>query len=321
VNELHVVVGAGAVGTRTAVLLAERGHRVRLVSRSGGGPESAGVERVAADAADRARLVELTRGAAAIYNAVNPPYHRWPQDWPPIATALLAAAEAAGAVLVTCSNLYGYGPVDGPMTEDLPLAATGPKGRVRARMWEDALAAHVAGRVRATEARPSSYLGHGSQSMVGDRVLPRAARGRRAWLLGDPDQPHTFSHPADVARTLVVLGADERAWGRPWHVPSNAPTTQRRVVEDVCDAMGVPRVPVSRTPRGLLTAMGAMSPLLREFGEVRHQYERPWVLDDSRARQTFGLAPTPWAEIVAELAATYRPAGSPPSPAAASSAA
>jgi nucleoside-diphosphate-sugar epimerase len=146
--------------------------------------------------------------------------------------------------------------------------------------------------------------------MVGDRALPRAAAGRRVYLLGDPDQPHTFSHPADVARTLVVLGADERAWGRPWHVPSNPPVTQRQVVDETCDAMCVPRVPVSRVPRGMLTALGLASPLLREFGEVRHQYERPWLVDDSRARETFGLEPMPWADVVADLAATYRPTGS-----------
>ena len=305
-SELHVVVGAGPVGARTATLLAERGHRVRVVTRSGGGPD--GVERVAADAADGDRMRALTSGAAAVYNVVNPPYHRWPQDWPPVAAALLAAAEAAGAVLVTCSNLYGYGPVDGPLTEELPLAATGPKGRTRARMWRDALAAHEAGRVRVTEARPSSYLGHGPASMIGDRVLPRAAAGRRAYLVGDPDQPHTFTYTPDVARTLVVLGSDPRAWGRPWHVPSNAPVTQRRVVEEVCDAMGVDRVPVSQTPRALLTALGAVSPPLREFGEVRHQYERPWLVDDTAARAAFGIEPTPWAGVVADLAATYRPA-------------
>src|SRR4051794_22534219 len=165
--ELHVVVGAGAVGTRTATLLADRGHRVRILSRSGAGPDDPRVERVSADAADAGRLADLSRGATAIYNAVNPPYHRWPRDWPPIAAALLGAAEREGAVLATVSNLYGYGPVDGPMTEDLPLAASGPKGRTRAAMWHDALASHAAGRIRATEVRPSSYLGHGSQSMVG----------------------------------------------------------------------------------------------------------------------------------------------------------
>jgi hypothetical protein len=109
---------------------------------------------------------------------------------------------------------------------------------------------------------------------------------------------------------LVTVGADERAWGRPWHVPSNALVTQRSVVDQVCDAMGVARVPVKPVPRWLLRVMGATSPLIREFAEVRHQYERPWVVDDSRARETFGLEPTPWPAIIAELAATYRPAGS-----------
>jgi len=62
--------------------------------------------------------------------------------WPPIANALLVAAERSGAVLATTSNLYGYGPVSAPMTEATPLAATGTKGRVRVQMWRDALAAH-----------------------------------------------------------------------------------------------------------------------------------------------------------------------------------
>src|SRR5687768_7845898 len=107
--ELHVVAGAGAVGTRTASLLADLGHHVRILSRSGTGPEDPRVERVAADASDAEAVARLTRGATAIYNAVNPPYHRWPRDWPPISAALLGAAERAGAVLATVSNLYGYG--------------------------------------------------------------------------------------------------------------------------------------------------------------------------------------------------------------------
>ncbi len=36
---LHVIVGAGPVGTATANLLAERGEQVRVVTRRGTGPE------------------------------------------------------------------------------------------------------------------------------------------------------------------------------------------------------------------------------------------------------------------------------------------
>src|SRR5215469_11677552 len=108
--ELHVVVGAGAIGAGVALALADGGQRVRVVTRSGSGPADAGIERTAADASDADQMARLAGGAAVIYNCANPPYHRWPALWPPIASSLLGAAERSGAVLVTVSNLYGYGP-------------------------------------------------------------------------------------------------------------------------------------------------------------------------------------------------------------------
>ena len=100
-----------------------------LVSRSGAGPDLAGVRRAAADAADADRLTELAAGAVALYNCINPPsYPVWPTYWPPVAEAFLVAAERTGAVLVTASCLYGYGPVDEPMVEGMPDAAAGDQG-------------------------------------------------------------------------------------------------------------------------------------------------------------------------------------------------
>jgi nucleoside-diphosphate-sugar epimerase len=220
----HVIVGAGPIGTATAALLVEEGHDVLLVSRSGspGGP---GVVSIATDAADSAAMRTLCDGAVAVYNTANPAYHRWAQDWPPIADALLGAAESSGAVLATVSNLYGYGPVDGPITEGLPLRAQGTKGRVRAEMYTEALEAHRAGRIRMTEVRASDYVGPGAQSHLGDRVVPRLLSGKRVSVLGSPDKPHTWTYTEDVSRMLVTAARDERAWGRAWHVPSNPPRT------------------------------------------------------------------------------------------------
>jgi len=120
---MHVIVGAGPIGSRTALLLAQRGETVRVISRSGRGPVAEGIELVAADAADPAKLTELTKGAVAIYNCANPAYHTWLTDWPPLAASLLQAAEANEALLVTLSNLYGYGPVNGPITATTPMRA------------------------------------------------------------------------------------------------------------------------------------------------------------------------------------------------------
>jgi uncharacterized protein YbjT (DUF2867 family) len=77
---LRVIVGAGPVGSAVATLLAAEGEQVRLVTRSGRGPSHPSIERVAADAGDAGRLRELTKGAVALYNCANPPYHRWPEE-------------------------------------------------------------------------------------------------------------------------------------------------------------------------------------------------------------------------------------------------
>jgi hypothetical protein len=50
-------------------------------------------------------------------------------------------AESSGAKLVFADNLYAYGPVDGPLREDLPAAARGRKGRIRIQMAAELLAA------------------------------------------------------------------------------------------------------------------------------------------------------------------------------------
>ena len=51
-----------------------------------------------------------------------------------LAAALLRAAETSGALLLTTGNLYGYGAVDGPMAEGLPLQPNTEKGQVRVRI-------------------------------------------------------------------------------------------------------------------------------------------------------------------------------------------
>ena len=311
-GELSLVIGAGVIGSEVAGMLAKRGDRVSVVSRRGSGPAG-----VAADAADAGAMARLAEGASVIYNCVNPPYHRWPADWPPIAASVLAAAERSGAVLVTLSNLYGYGPavsggaVSGgydeahPMTEATALAATGRKGRVRARVWQDALAAHQAGRARVAEVRAADFIGPGAQSALGERIVRRVRLGKGVSVLGRADRPHTWSFTGDVAGMLVTAGSDPGAWGRAWHVPSNEPRSQRQVIDDLARAAGVGQVRVGEIPSAVLRGMGLLSPLMRELRETEYQFRDDFVMDSTAAQATFGLKPTPWEEIIAE---TARPA-------------
>ncbi|GIG85759.1 NAD-dependent epimerase/dehydratase family protein [Plantactinospora endophytica] len=305
---LQVVVGAGPVGQGLARLLAERGERVRLVSRRGAGPEHPGIERIGADAGNQERLAGLAEGAVALYNCVNPPYHRWPTDWPPIAAALLAVAERTEAVLATTGNLYGYGPVLGPITEAAPLRPYGHKGEVRARMWQDALAAHEAGRVRVTEVRGSDYLGAGAQTLVTRLVVPKVLAGRPAYVPADLDAPHSWTYVGDVARTLVAVAADERAWGRPWHVPSQPPVSIRALAARLAELAGAPAPRLGTMPPALLWLGGVFDPTVRELRETAYQFRRPFVLDSSAATATFGIEPTGLDTALRETAGLAAPA-------------
>ncbi|WFE59905.1 NAD-dependent epimerase/dehydratase family protein [Micromonospora sp. WMMD712] len=312
---LHVIVGAGPVGTATAHLLAAAGERVRVVTRRGTGPEHPGVERVAADAADPDRLAALADGAVALYNCANPAYHRWATDWPPLAAALLTAAGRAGAVLATVGNLYGYGPVDGPMTEDIPPAAGGTKGQVRNRMWAEAVAAHRAGRVRVTEVRGSDYLGVGALS-VPMMLLPRVLDGRRVVLPVDFDAPHTWTYVDDVARTLVRVAAVERAWGRAWHVPSPPAVSARELAARAAALADAPAPRLTRLPYPALWLGGLVNPFVRELRETAYQFDRPFLMDSTAATATLGIEPTPLGSALAQTVAALRaaPASAPRRP-------
>ena len=303
---MQLVIGAGAVGTATARLLSERGDDVRLVTRSGGGPEHPAIERVAADATDGDALAQLAAGATAIYSCAGPAYPRWATDWPPLAAGLLRAAETSGAVLVTTGNLYGYGAVDGPMTEDLPLWPNSEKGRVRVRIWEQALAAHLAGRIRTAEVRGSDYLGAGAVSPMTVLVLPKVLVGKRASVPADLDAPHSWTYTGDVARTLVAVASEQSSWGRAWHVPTGPPRSFREVAARATELAGLPGPLLSAMPYPVLWIGGLFDPTARAVRETQYQFRGPFVLDSTAATEAFGISPAALDDVLRETIADLR---------------
>ena len=181
------------------------------------------------------------------------------------------------------------------MTEHDPLAATGPKGRTRAAVWAQALAAHQAGRARVTEARAADFFGPGvrGQSPIGQRSIPRLLDGRAISVPGDPDVPHSWTYLPDIAAALITLGADERAWGRAWHVPTNPPMTQRQFYSALASLAGAPPPTLRPVRPWLIRAGGLLVPYLREFPEVTYQFTQPFVVDSAAYQDTFGAGTTP----------------------------
>lgn len=296
----HVVVGAGPTGTATALRLAESGDDVRVVTRRGAGPAHPRIELVAADAATR--LTELSAGAATIVNCAMPPYHRWPEETPALSAALITAAERTGAAYLNLSNTYGYGPVEGPQTADLPMRPTTIKGRVRAAMYLDGLAAHEAGRIRFAEVRPGDYLGVGAQATFNMMIGPNVLAGREVVFPADIDSTRSWTYTGDVAATLVAAARSDRSWGRAWHTPQTSHLTVREMVARYAAVAGVPAPPVREMTPQELHALVVADPVMAETAEMQYLYQWPYVLDWTGTAEAFDLKPSPLDDVLRELA-------------------
>ena len=290
--------------------LLARGETVRMVNRSGRAPVPDGVEVVGGDASDPAFTTAVSVGARVVYQTLNPPYHQWEELFPALQAGVLAAAEANGARLVSMENVYMYGrPAGRPLTETRAHDAHTHKGRLRSRMSGELLAAHEAGDVEVAIGRASDYYGPrgGAQSNLGDRVVPPALAGRTASVLGDPDQPHTYTFIPDIGEGLAVLGEHPDAPGRAWHLPNDPDTrTTRELVEVVYRLAGQARTRVRQMPVLLLRAVALTNKTVRELLEMGYQFEEPFVVDSTDIRTLLGVPATTMERGLEQTVDAYR---------------
>jgi nucleoside-diphosphate-sugar epimerase len=267
-----------------------------------------GVDWRPADATDPDAATAAAEGASVVYQCLNAPYTDWPARFPPLQRGVLSAAERNDALLVSLENLYGYGPTAGKaMTEDLPLAATTVKGRTRAAMTQELLAAAEAGRVRIAIGRASDFFGAGitTGTTLGERVFANAIAGKRADFIGNPDLPHTYSYVPDIAAGLATLGTDERAVDGVWHLPGPETVTTRQLLELVAGDVGHP-VGVRTLPKLAVRALGLFNPMMRELVEMSYEFDESFVLDTTKYQSTFGNAATPLTTAITATVAWYR---------------
>lgn len=307
-NELHVVLGAGPLGRAVAEALRAQDTRVRIVNRSGRMAEAPdGAELRPADLYDPSDVRAVTAGAAAVYQCAQPEYTKWRQQFPTLMAAILEGLNGTGARLVFGDNLYMYGPVDGPLHEALPTAATTRKGRARAQVAEMVLEAHRSGRTPATIGRASDFFGPWVRnSLLGERVFGPPLVGKGAQLAGNIDLPHTASYIGDFGRALALLGTRDEALGQVWHIPNDQPAiSQRAFATLIFEQLGKP-ANMSTMGAGMMRLGGLFIPAARETLEMMYEFEQPFVVDSSKFARTFGMKATPLREAIATTLAWYR---------------
>ncbi|MDQ0194171.1 NAD-dependent epimerase/dehydratase family protein [Paenibacillus wynnii] len=305
-KELHVIFGTGPLGKWTMRELLKLNKKVRLVNRSGnkkGFPDE--VEVVAGNAFDTKKVVELTKGATAVYQCAQPAYHDWVKSFLSMQQSIVEGTAANEARLIVAENLYMYGmPTNVPFIETTTYNAHTRKGQVRQDMTEALELAHNAGKLSIARVRGSDFWGPDDFSAT-PFIFGSALTGKRASILGNKHKPHTFTYAPDFGKALAIAGTNDIALGQIWHVPSNPPITQIQLMNLIAAELDI-HVKTRVASTRLIRLLGLFNPVMREMVEMMYQWNHPFVMDSSKFEKTFGMKATSVNEAINNTLSWYR---------------
>jgi nucleoside-diphosphate-sugar epimerase len=298
---MQTILGAGgAIGAALLDALSKSPEPLRLVSRH---PlrAAAPVQWVSADLSDPDQTIAAVAGSRIAYLLVGLKYDTavWRELWPRIMRNTIEACQRAGAKLVFFDNVYAYGKVAGPMTEQTPFNPCSRKGEIRAQVAAMLLEEVARGNLIGLIARSADFYGPNVRNSIANlMVIDRLAKGSKALWLVDDSVPHSWTYAPDAGQSLCALVACDTAWNQTWHVPTAPdPPTGERLVAMAAAALGTPpRCQILGRP--LLKLAGLINSDIRESYEMLYQYDSAYVFDSSKIA-TLGLTPTDYAAGIA----------------------
>lgn len=304
----HTILGAGgSVANALVPLLDARNLPVRLVGRR---PASiAGAEIRTADLTHRQQTIDAITGSSIVYLLAGLKYdHKlWAEAWPLIMDNAIEACKQVGARLIFFDNVYMYGPVRGPMTEQTPYNPRSKKGQVRAAVATTLERAWKAGEITAMIARSADFYGPGAKNGIPNAMVfePMSQRKTPMCLVNDA-LPHSYTYVPDAAQALLKLAESDSAWNQVWHLPTAPqPLTSREFITAAAAAMGRPEK-YRTLSRFMVKIAGLFNGTIREVHEMLYQNDRPYLFDSSKFARAFGFAGTPYAEGIRITAESYQ---------------
>jgi nucleoside-diphosphate-sugar epimerase len=306
---MQTILGAGgAIGTELLKEFARTGQSVRLVSRNPK-PIQGAAQTISADISDLDQTIRAVSGSSIVYLLVGLKYDLrvWHELWPRIMGNAMEACKRAGARLIFFDNVYMYGKVNGPMTEQTPFNPCSKKGQIRAQIATTLLNEIKAGKLSALIARSADFYGPNARTSVANiLVFDKLAKGATAsWLVNDA-VPHSYTFCPDAAKSLTILAASDSAWNQTWHLPTTAhPPDGKQFVELAAREFAVePKYRVLGRP--LIKLAGLFDQNTRESYEMLYQYDSVYLFESAKFSKTFSFEATSYAEGVRRVAATYK---------------
>jgi len=302
---MQTILGAGGtIGTQLLRELSQAGKRVRLVGRN---PKilHGATEVVSADLSDLEQTIRAVSGSKTVHLLIGLKYDVkvWRELWPRIMNNVIEACKRSNAKLIFFDNVYMYGKVSGPMTEETPFNPCSKKGEIRARIATTLLNEIKAGTLKAMIARSADFYGPNTLTSVANiLVFDKFAKGTVASCLVNDSVPHSYTYTPDAARSLALLADSESAWNQTWHVPTASnPPTGNEFIQMVANAFGVkPRYRVLSRP--VIRIVGLFDSNIRESYEMLYQSGSEYLFDSTKFSKAFSFEPTSYVEGIKRTA-------------------
>jgi nucleoside-diphosphate-sugar epimerase len=306
---MQTILGAGGViGTELLKHLAHAGQAVRLASRNSRPVEGA-AEAVPTDLSNLDQTMRAVSGSTVAYLLVGLKYDIaiWRELWPRIMSNAIEACKRTNTKLVFFDNVYMYGKVNGPMTEQTPFNPCSSKGEIRARIATMLINEFKAGTLTAMIARSADFYGPNAATSVANVLVfdKLAKRATPSWLVDD-SVPHSFTYTPDAGNSVALLARSDSAWNQTWHVPtaSNPPTGKDFIGMAAREFGAEPRYRVLSRP--MIKIAGFFNSNVREVYEMLYQNDSEYLFDSTKFSKAFGFQPTAYAEGIRTTASAYQ---------------
>lgn len=305
----HIILGAGgSIGNVLTDELLSRGEPVKWVSRKG--HKIPGVDAEGGDIIDLDFVNGVIEESSTVYLLVGLQYNIaiWRAKWPKIMNNVIDACKYKGAKLIFFDNVYMYGHVDGPMTEETPVKPSSEKGKLRAQIADKLLSEIETGKLTAMIARAADFYGPHAEktSLPYIFYFSRLAAGKRAQVLVNPDKVHSYTYTGDCGKALSLLASDNNAFGQVWHLPTaSPPMTSREFVALVAEKLGADnRFTVLR--KWMARLAGLFDKQAKEVFEMLYQNEFDYVFSSAKFEKYFGFTPTTYETGIEKTIEFYR---------------
>jgi len=302
------ILGAGgAIANELVKLLAAKNQPIRLVSRNAKSTPGA-TETLVADLTDKDQTISAVSGSSVVHLLVGLKYDRkiWLEMWPRIMSNTIEASKRAGAKLIFFDNVYMYGKVSGPMTEETPFNPCSEKGEIRAKIATTLINEWKSGALTGMIARSADFYGPDTLNSAPNLLVfePFSHKKKASWLVND-SVPHSLTYTPDAASSLLQLVERPTAWNQTWHVPTTpSPLTGKEFVALAAKEFGV--APDYRVLSKLMLRLaGWFNSQIEESYEMLYQNDSPYIFDSSKFARAFGFAGTPYVDGIRATAASF----------------